>query len=104
MRDFKITVFNTIEEKKKGLLGHSKISPNEIFVFPNTKHIHTSGMKFPIKVIFTDKDFQVITSYYMKPNQKVEEYDAYYAIETYPFFNNNTINEIKKKLIKATGG
>lgn len=104
MRDYKITVFKTAAEKRKGLLDRSSISPNEIFLFPNTKSIHTQGMKFPIKVIFTDKDFKVISSYYMKPNQKVEEESADYAIEVYPFFNSNTINEIRKKLIKAAGG
>ena len=103
MRDFKITVFKTPADKKKGLLDRTSILPNELFVFPDTKSIHTQGMKFPIKVIFTDKDFKVISSYYMKPNQKIEEEEASYAIETYPFFNNNTINELKAKLIKATG-
>lgn len=101
MKDLRLEIFKTAREKKKGLIGKEKIKINELYLFPKVNHIHTMGMKFPIKVIFLDKKANIISIVLLQPNREYKEESAAAAIECHPFFNSANLNELKEKIIKA---
>jgi uncharacterized membrane protein (UPF0127 family) len=46
--------------RAKGLLGRKNLESGEAFVIPKCQAIHMFFMKFPIDVVFIDKNYQVI--------------------------------------------
>jgi uncharacterized membrane protein (UPF0127 family) len=67
----------------RGLIGHSPLQDDEALVIPACKQVHTFFMRFPIDVVFTDREGRVVgiaenlspfsfSCYYRK---------AYYAVE-----------------------
>jgi uncharacterized membrane protein (UPF0127 family) len=51
---------NTVVKRMVGLLSRSKFEPGEGLLFDRCYGIHTIGMRFPIDVLFLDKDYRVI--------------------------------------------
>ena len=47
-------------ERARGLLGREPLAATEGLVFEKTPQIHTFGMKYPIDVVFCDRDLEVI--------------------------------------------
>lgn len=57
----KITIANSFFSRLFGLTIKANISESEIFLIPNCKRVHTFFMRFPIDVIFLDKDFNILS-------------------------------------------
>jgi uncharacterized protein len=51
---------NTFISRTKGLLGKKSISENEGLYFPNCNSIHMFFMRFPIDVLFLDRNQTVV--------------------------------------------
>jgi len=50
-----------------GLLGHESLNPDESMLIEPCKQVHTLFMRFPIDVVFLDKDNHVLEYLSMKP-------------------------------------
>jgi uncharacterized membrane protein (UPF0127 family) len=53
-------VARTFWTRAKGLLGRSGLPPGEALMFPGCHAVHTMGMRFPIDLVFVDKDWRVV--------------------------------------------
>ncbi len=63
-------VADTFWLKLRGLLGSAPLQKGEGLVLVGEKSIHMFFMKFPIDVLYVDKDYRVIRAdINMKPNQ-----------------------------------
>ena len=51
---------NTVLKRMIGLLNRRKFAEGEGLLFDRCYGVHTFGMRFPIDVLFLDKDLQVI--------------------------------------------
>ena len=51
----------TLKQRIKGLIGHKELLEKQAFWINACPSIHTFFMKFPIDVIFTDKDFYIVS-------------------------------------------
>lgn len=58
----KLVVARTVFARMKGLLGRDSFVEGEGLLLRPCMGIHTFGMKFPIDVIFLDKDNRVVTT------------------------------------------
>lgn len=83
MRVKKVIIADTIFKRTKGLLGKKKLEDDEGLLLCGCRAIHTMFMKFPISVIFIDKEYQIIgIENNVKPWSKSKYYnDAYYVLE-----------------------
>ncbi|MFC1567122.1 DUF192 domain-containing protein [bacterium] len=54
---------NTIFKKIKGLLGRKSIGEDECLLIPGAKQIHCFFMRFPIDIVFLDKNKKIIKIY-----------------------------------------
>jgi uncharacterized membrane protein (UPF0127 family) len=50
----------TLDQRMRGLLGRNSLGPNEALILKPCSSIHTFFMRFPIDVLFLDRDMQVI--------------------------------------------
>ena len=50
----------TLDQRMRGLLGRISLGPNEALILKPCSSIHTFFMRFPIDVLFLDRDMQVI--------------------------------------------
>ena len=55
-----VVIANTWQMRTKGLIGRAKLNSGKGLLIPNCKAIHTWFMKFPIDVVFLDKNYRVI--------------------------------------------
>ena len=53
-------VAQTVAERMVGLLGRTGLEAGEGLVLPGCHSIHTVGMRFPIDVIFVDRQWRVV--------------------------------------------
>jgi uncharacterized membrane protein (UPF0127 family) len=51
---------NSVLKRMVGLLNRKKFAPGEGLLFDRCYGIHTFGMRFPIDVVFLDKEYKVI--------------------------------------------
>jgi uncharacterized membrane protein (UPF0127 family) len=51
---------NTVVKRMVGLLNRRKFAEGEGLLFDRCYGVHTFGMRFPIDILFLDKDLQVI--------------------------------------------
>ena len=61
----KVMTATTVTERMVGLLGRSLLPEGEALFFPQCSSIHTVGMRFPIDVVFVDRNWQVVV---LKPH------------------------------------
>jgi uncharacterized membrane protein (UPF0127 family) len=54
------TVADSIFTRAKGLLGRSNLGPDEGLLLRPANSVHTAFMRFPIDVVFLDRDLKVI--------------------------------------------
>jgi hypothetical protein len=55
-----VILANTHTTRRKGLLGHESLKPDEgMFLIP-CRSVHTMRMKFPIDIVFVDKAYRVV--------------------------------------------
>jgi uncharacterized membrane protein (UPF0127 family) len=60
----------TSPQRRKGLLGYSKLDPDEAMYLAPCQWIHTFRMQFPIDVAFLAKDGRVLSIHHsLKPNR-----------------------------------
>jgi uncharacterized membrane protein (UPF0127 family) len=82
MKFNKIQVADTFFKRFIGLMFRKDISPEEAVVFPNASAIHTFFMRFPIDIVFADKNRKIIKiCENVRPWRVVACPNAYYAIE-----------------------
>jgi uncharacterized membrane protein (UPF0127 family) len=55
-----IAVAGTSTSRAKGLLGRDSLADGEGLLFKNCSSLHTFFMRFPIDIIFTDKNGRVL--------------------------------------------
>lgn len=48
-------------ERMRGLLGRDSLPEGEVYVFPRCNAVHTIGMRFPIDIVFLDKEGNVLS-------------------------------------------
>lgn len=56
----RLIVADTFETRRRGLLGRASIEPGEGMLIIPCHSIHMIGMKFPLDVVFLDKDWRVV--------------------------------------------
>ena len=56
----KVRVADTMKTRAVGLLGRAGMTPDEGLLITRCDSIHTFFMKFPIDLLYLDKDFRVI--------------------------------------------
>ena len=55
-----VVIANTWQMRTKGLIGRAKLNSGEGLLIKNCKAIHTWFMRFPIDVVFMDKNYRVM--------------------------------------------
>lgn len=77
------TIANTAFARMKGLLGRKELSKGEALILDPCNSIHMLFMRFPIDVLFVDKNSRVVkTIFSIKPFQLTRVYfKAKFAIE-----------------------
>jgi len=53
-------VADSIRTRAKGLLGRSGLGPDEALLLRPASSVHTAFMRFPIDVVFLDRDLNVL--------------------------------------------
>ena len=78
-----IEVASTAAQRVRGLLGRECLEDGQGLLFKGCWSLHTFFMRFPIDIVFTDKDGRVLkTAAGVKPFKLVAApLRAYYAIE-----------------------
>ena len=56
----KVRVANRFFERLRGLIGRPRLQPGEAFWLPFCQGVHTFGMKYPIDVVFLNKENRVV--------------------------------------------
>ena len=57
----RVEVAETARERARGLLGRSALAPGHAMWLAPCRSIHTIGMRFPIDVVFLDREARVLT-------------------------------------------
>ena len=69
-------------QKMKGLLGKKKLTDDEAMMFPNAPSIHTFFMKFPIDIIYLNKEKEILRCFpKIRRNRIVPYIASKYTIE-----------------------
>jgi len=55
-----VVAATTVFKRMKGLLGRDSLSAGEALWIKPCKSVHTIGMRFPIDLVFLDRDFKVV--------------------------------------------
>jgi len=55
-----IFIARTIFARIKGLLGRKVLLPNQAIILDPCNSVHTFFMRFPIDLLFVDKDYKII--------------------------------------------
>lgn len=64
-----VIVASTIFSRIKGLLGKKALGSNQALILDPCNSVHTFFMRFPIDVLFVDKDYKVVKiTANLKPN------------------------------------
>lgn len=66
----KLLIAETMFARMRGLLGRDSLTKGEALLIRPCKGIHTFGMRFPIDVVFLDRQYKVVaTSRHILPNR-----------------------------------
>lgn len=77
-----IKIADSFFKRLLGLMFRRKMSEDEAIIFSKTPSIHTFFMRFPIDIVFADKDMRIIKiCENIKPWRIVFCFGSYYAIE-----------------------
>lgn len=55
-----IEIATTFLARLRGLVGRHRLGEGQAMLFERARQIHTFGMRFPIDVVFCDRDWQVV--------------------------------------------
>ena len=68
-------------ERMIGLLGKKSMSKDEVLVIENCKSVHTFFMRFPIDIVFIDRDSKVVNIFQnVKPFRLIFGRDGAYSV------------------------
>ena len=68
--------------RMRGLLGRDMLAPNAGMLFSKTKSVHTFRMRFPIDVVFLDRELRVLAVYAdVGPGRAVKASGAKWTLE-----------------------
>jgi uncharacterized membrane protein (UPF0127 family) len=68
--------------RMRGLLGRDTLAPNAGMLFNKTKSVHTFRMRFPIDVVFLDRELRVLAVYAdVGPGRAVKASGAKWTLE-----------------------
>lgn len=56
----RLTVAETFLNRLKGLLGRKELAPGDGLWIKPCNSVHTFGMRFPIDIVFLDRNMQVV--------------------------------------------
>ena len=56
-----VRVLTGFFERMRGLLGRDSLPVGEVYAFPRCNAVHTLGMRFPIDIVFLDRDGRVLS-------------------------------------------
>jgi uncharacterized membrane protein (UPF0127 family) len=56
-------------ERTRGLIGARALGPHRAILLERCRSVHTFGMRFPIDVVFLDRDLRVVHVRRMKPGR-----------------------------------
>jgi uncharacterized membrane protein (UPF0127 family) len=56
----RLVVANTPDTRRRGLLGRHTLQPDEGMLLTPCRSVHTLGMKFPLDVVFVNKQMRVV--------------------------------------------
>lgn len=80
-----IILATSLIDRFKGLLGRKSLEPGQGMMLRPCKGIHTFFMKFPIDVVFLDKENQLIGLYKnLPPNRMTSIYSNAHAVLELP--------------------
>ncbi len=73
----------SFRERTRGLIGRPPLRPGEALLLERAPQVHTFGVRYPIDVVFCDKELRVkhITRRMMPRRLGRWVFGAYYAIE-----------------------
>jgi uncharacterized membrane protein (UPF0127 family) len=55
-----IHVATSFRQRLVGLMGRAGLEPEEAMLFERARQVHTFGMRFPIDVVFCDREWRVV--------------------------------------------
>ena len=64
-----VEVAESRRERMRGLLRRERLSPGHALLIPNTRSVHTLGMRFSIEAIFLDRDLNVVGKRQLAPGR-----------------------------------
>jgi uncharacterized protein len=65
----RVEVAGTRRERMRGLLDREAIAPGDAMLIERARSVHTFGMRFPLRVLFLDRDFTVVHARTMRPGR-----------------------------------
>ena len=72
-------------DKELGLLPYPKPPANWGMYFENANNMHTLGMKYPIDIVFRDKNDKIISIVFAPPeHKKIHNSEASHVLELAP--------------------
>ena len=58
--EWTVQVAESWRERMRGLLDARELNPRHAMLFERCRAVHTFGMRFPIDVVFLDRDLRVV--------------------------------------------
>ncbi|MBM4036227.1 MAG: hypothetical protein FJ291_31210 [Planctomycetes bacterium] len=56
----RLAIATSWDDRRRGLLGRTSLEPGEGMLLDPCRSVHTIGMKFPIDIVFLDRDMKVV--------------------------------------------
>lgn len=99
-----IFIANTVFTRIKGLLGRSILLPSQALILDPCNAVHTFFMRFPIDILFLDKENRVIKAISdLKPNRVSRTYWKANKVVELPAGKLNLTNTGIKDQLKILG-
>lgn len=66
-----VSITETTRERMRGLLDHDALSHNEALLLTRCWSVHTFGMRFPIDVLFLDRNRRIAAIHHNVPKRRM---------------------------------
>ncbi|RDK01971.1 DUF192 domain-containing protein [Paraburkholderia lacunae] len=67
----KVSITETARERMRGLLGHDDLPHDEALLLKRCGSVHTFGMRFPIDVLFLDRQQRIVAIHHSVPRRRM---------------------------------
>ncbi len=96
----------SFKDRLVGLMFRRTMNTTEAIYFPNCRQVHTMFVRFPIDLIFINKDFSVVRIIHKMKPYRISPivFNAYGVIEVTPGFIKKVKIKIGEKLKFEVGG